>query len=52
MIESHLVAGRQNLDTPTGLVFGQSITDACVGWSDTVPMLMELAQAVARRRES
>ncbi len=50
MIESHLVAGRQNLDTPTGLVYGQSITDACVSWADTEPMLRELAQATARRR--
>jgi 3-deoxy-7-phosphoheptulonate synthase len=50
MIESHLVAGSQNLDTPTGLVYGQSITDACVGWVDTEPMLRELAQATARRR--
>ena len=50
MIESHLVAGSQNLDTPTGLVYGQSITDACVGWADTEPMLRELAQATARRR--
>lgn len=52
MIESNLVAGRQNLDTPSGLVYGQSITDACVGWSDTEPMLRELARAVERRREN
>ncbi len=51
MIESHLVAGSQNLDATGGLVYGQSITDACVGWDDTVPMLRELAQAAARRRE-
>jgi 3-deoxy-7-phosphoheptulonate synthase len=51
MIESHLVAGRQNLDVPTGLVYGQSITDACVGWTDTEPMLRELAEASASRRE-
>jgi 3-deoxy-7-phosphoheptulonate synthase len=50
MIESHLVAGRQNLDTATGLVYGQSVTDACVGWADTEPLLRELAQAAARRR--
>ena len=50
MIESHLVAGRQNLDASSGLVYGQSVTDACVGWDDTVPMLRGLAQAAARRR--
>ena len=52
MIESHLVAGRQDLTPTAGLVYGQSITDACVGWEDTLPMLGELAEAAARRRES
>ncbi len=51
MIESHLVAGRQNLNGNDDLVFGQSITDACVGWDDTAPMLRELAAACAHRRE-
>ena len=51
MIESHLVAGRQNLDAGDGLVYGQSVTDACVGWDDTEPMLRELAEACARRRD-
>lgn len=50
MIESHLVAGSQNLDANDDLIFGQSITDACVGWDDTVPMLRELARASAKRR--
>lgn len=50
MIESHLVGGRQNLDDPAELVYGQSITDACVGWAETEPMLQELAAATARRR--
>ena len=51
MIESHLVAGRQD-DTPgADLVYGQSITDACIGWEDSVPLLRELALAVRRRRE-
>jgi len=48
MIESHLVAGRQDLGPR--LAYGQSITDACVGWEDTVPMLRELARAAAQRR--
>jgi len=50
MIESHLVAGRQDLKPGEPLTYGQSITDACVGWEDTVPMLEQLAQAVVRRR--
>jgi 3-deoxy-7-phosphoheptulonate synthase len=53
MIESHLVAGRQNLPSkgpPTGLVYGQSITDACVSWDETVPLLRRLAGAVSTRR--
>ncbi|AGA91781.1 phospho-2-dehydro-3-deoxyheptonate aldolase [Thioflavicoccus mobilis 8321] len=52
MIESHLVAGRQDLSPGKDPVYGQSITDACIGWSDTVPLLRELAQAAARRRET
>jgi 3-deoxy-7-phosphoheptulonate synthase len=51
MIESHLVAGRQDLKQEVALRYGQSITDACIGWDDTVPMLQELAEAAARRRE-
>jgi 3-deoxy-7-phosphoheptulonate synthase len=50
MIESHLVGGRQNLTAAADLVYGQSITDACVAWDDTVPMLNELAAAAAQRR--
>jgi len=52
MIESHLVAGRQDLTPGQDLIYGQSITDACVSWNDTVPVLTELAQAAAKRRES
>ena len=51
MIESHLVAGRQDLIPGQDLVYGQSITDACVSWDDTAPMLRDLARATARRRE-
>jgi 3-deoxy-7-phosphoheptulonate synthase len=50
MIESHIVAGRQDLSGVDDLIYGQSITDACVSWDDTVPMLNELADAVAKRR--
>ena len=50
MIESHLVAGRQDATNAEELVFGQSITDACIGWEDTLEMLDELACAVRERR--
>ncbi|MBK1650057.1 3-deoxy-7-phosphoheptulonate synthase [Rhabdochromatium marinum] len=50
MIESHLVGGRQELAIADDLVYGQSITDGCVSWEQTLPMLHELAEAVERRR--
>jgi len=51
MIESHLVAGRQDLVAGRELVYGQSITDGCVDWATTETMLARLAQAVRTRRE-
>ncbi|WP_420551108.1 3-deoxy-7-phosphoheptulonate synthase [Litorivicinus lipolyticus] len=42
MIESHLVAGRQDCKDPSNLVYGQSITDACIGWEETVKVLEDL----------
>ncbi len=50
MIESHLIAGRQDLVRGTPLVFGQSITDACISWDDSVSVLDGLAEQVQRRR--
>jgi 3-deoxy-7-phosphoheptulonate synthase len=50
MIESHLVAGRQDLKPGVALTYGQSVTDACIGWDDTGPLLRELAEAVRARR--
>ncbi|MEX0803197.1 MAG: 3-deoxy-7-phosphoheptulonate synthase AroG [Candidatus Binatia bacterium] len=50
MIESHLKAGRQDLMPGKQLVYGLSITDACVGWEDTRNLIEELADAVRRRR--
>src|SRR5262244_2549921 len=50
MLESFLVDGRQDLRDPARLVYGQSITDACMGWEATVPFLRELADAVRQRR--
>jgi 3-deoxy-7-phosphoheptulonate synthase len=54
MVESFLVAGRQPLGTGGGsaLTFGQSVTDACMGWEESAETLRILARAVARRRES
>ena len=50
MIESHLREGRQDVTNGTRLTYGQSITDACIGWEDTREMLDELAAAVRERR--
>jgi len=50
MMESFLVEGRQDLSDPAALVYGQSVTDACLGWADTEPVLHELARAVRARR--
>jgi len=49
MVESHLVAGRQDLGKGD-LTYGQSITDGCIGWEDTVTELRKLAEAVKARR--
>ena len=51
MLESHLIAGNQKQQTGRALVYGQSITDACIGWETTVEVLEELAAAVATRRK-
>jgi 3-deoxy-7-phosphoheptulonate synthase len=50
MVESHLNAGRQDLVPGAELKYGVSITDACLGWSDTVQLLDTLADAVRKRR--
>jgi len=50
MVESHLVEGRQNLVPDTPLEYGKSITDACLGWEDSVAVLEILAQGVRARR--
>jgi 3-deoxy-7-phosphoheptulonate synthase len=51
MIESNLVAGAQKLTPGQPLIYGQSITDACIDWPDTQELLKELAAAVRARRE-
>lgn len=50
MIESNLVAGAQKLVPGQPLVYGQSITDACIDWAETQTLLAELAAAVKARR--
>ena len=46
MLESHLVEGSQDIGNGSDLVYGQSITDACLALDDTVPLLQQLAAAV------
>ena len=50
MIESHLVAGRQDLVAGKELTYGQSITDGCIDWDSSITVLNGLAQAVRERR--
>ena len=50
MIESHLVEGRQDLVQGKELTYGQSITDGCVCWEDSIGMLEVLAEGVRKRR--
>jgi 3-deoxy-7-phosphoheptulonate synthase len=56
MAESHLKAGSQGFtpgkDDPGKLEYGKSITDACLGWDDSIQLLAELAGAVKRRRRA
>jgi 3-deoxy-7-phosphoheptulonate synthase len=52
MLESFLVAGRQDLESDAPLVYGQSITDACMDWDNTVLTLDRLSSAVRERREA
>ncbi len=51
MLESHLVEGKQSGDSDD-LVYGQSITDACMGWDRTEGLLREIAQSVRDRRKA
>ena len=51
MIESHLHAGRQDVQPGRQLAYGKSITDACIGWDDSVELLETLAAAVRARRQ-
>ncbi|WP_068803612.1 3-deoxy-7-phosphoheptulonate synthase AroG [Thauera phenolivorans] len=50
MVESHLKEGRQDLLPGKALEYGKSITDACIGWEDSVDVLDILAEGVRMRR--
>lgn len=50
MVESNIISGRQDLKPGVPLTYGQSITDGCIGWDDSVAVLDELAAAVRARR--
>lgn len=53
MIESNLIEGAQKLtDDPSSLIYGQSVTDQCIGWQSTVDVLADLAKAVQNRRNA
>jgi len=52
MVESHLVAGRQDLVPGKSLVYGQSITDGCIDWETSLSVLDRLANAVTNRRKT
>jgi 3-deoxy-7-phosphoheptulonate synthase len=53
MVESNLEAGRQDIgQDPASLTYGQSITDACIGWEDTEKVLADLNRAVTARRNA
>ena len=50
MLESHLIEGRQEIaNGRQGLRYGQSVTDACIGWETTLEVLERLAEAVRRQ---
>jgi 3-deoxy-7-phosphoheptulonate synthase len=51
MVESHLNEGRQDLESGCQLEYGKSITDACLGWEDSVKLLETLAEGVRARRK-
>lgn len=51
MIESHLVEGRQDIGSREKMTYGQSVTDPCIGWDDTVKVLHVLSDSVAQRRD-
>lgn len=51
MVESHIVEGRQDIVEGQPLTYGQSVTDACIGWDDSELVLQQLSDAVIARRQ-
>ena len=51
MIESNLVEGNQSVTKKEDLIYGQSITDACLSWEDTMGCLDSLSEAIIKRRQ-
>jgi len=51
MIESNLVEGNQNINDEN-LVYGKSVTDACIGWEDTQKVLYTLSEAIEKRKNN
>ena len=52
MLESNLVAGNQSLKPGSSLIYGKSITDACIAWGETEELLQQLADAIKSQRET
>ena len=52
MLESNLVEGRQDIGKKDNLVYGQSITDACIGWDETEELIEMLDSAISKRNLS
>ena len=52
MIESNLVAGRQDIGVKSELIYGQSITDACIGWNETEELIDMLDDAINKKKIS
>ena len=51
MIESNLVEGNQNINDDK-LIYGKSVTDACIGWEDTKKALYKLSEAIENRKSN
>ena len=51
MIESNLVEGNQNINDDK-LIYGKSVTDACIGWEDTEKALYTLSEAIEKRKSN
>ena len=46
MLESNLVEGKQDIKTKSELIYGQSVTDACIGWEETETLIKDLNEAM------